>query len=75
MKINTIHKEKLYFEDLEVGNVFYHKYFKDICMRIDDVFSGYDDCLNTVLLSNGGLRETNNTDEVILCDSELSVQY
>lgn len=75
MKINTIYKEKLYFKDLDIGDVFYHKYFEEICMKIDDVFDEYDDYLNTVLLSNGELRKTNNTDEVILCDSELSVQY
>lgn len=75
MKINTTHEEKLYFEDLEVGDVFYHKYFEDICMKIDDVYDEYDDYLNTVLLSNGELRETDDGDEVILCDAELSVQY
>lgn len=75
MKINTIHKEKLYFEDLEVGDVFYHKYFEDICMKIDDVFDEHDYYLNTVLLSNGELKETDDDVEVILCDAELSVQY
>lgn len=75
MKINITHKEKLYFEDLEVGDVFYHKYFKDICMKIDDVRDEYDDYSNTILLSNGELRETDDDVEVILCDSELSVQY
>lgn len=77
MKINTIHKEKLYFEDLEVGDVFYHKYFEDICMKINDVYDDDDDddYLNTVLLSNGELRETDDDVEVILCDAELSVEY
>lgn len=75
MRINTIHKDKLYFEDLTIGDVFYHKYLREICIKIEDVFDEYDDCYNTVLLSNGELRITDDNDEVILCDAELSVKY
>lgn len=75
MRINTIHKDKLHFEDLEIGDVFYHKYFEGICMKIDNVFDEYDNCYNTVLLSNGELCIADDNDEVILCDAELSVKY
>ena len=75
MRINTKHQEKLYFEDLEIGDVFYHKYLQKICIKIDNVFDEYENCLNTVYLRNGELYLTDDNDEVILCDAELSVKY
>lgn len=75
MKINTIHKDNLYFKDLTIGDVFCHKDFEGICMKIDNVFDEYDDCYNTVLLNDGELCITDDNDEVILCDAELSVKY
>jgi hypothetical protein len=73
MKINNQYTRQVFFEHLEVGDVFIYSQGQGVYIKIVDVTDSDDDYNNAVNLKNGVLCAISDDDLVLRVSAELTI--
>jgi hypothetical protein len=73
MKINNQYTGQVFFEHLEVGDVFIYSQEQGVYIKIVDVTDSDDDYNNAVNLKNGVLCAVSDDDLVLRVSAELTI--